>query len=67
MSLKLNYMSIVNVHEVKTNFSKLLEPFPNAKAVHRQFEGGGFRLQEQAGRPLTPEYLNELAACKYDD
>jgi prevent-host-death family protein len=81
-------MNVVNVHDAKTNFSKLLErvasgeriiigkagkpiarlePFSNTKAVHRQFKGGGLRLQEQAGRPLTPEYLNELAASKYDD
>ena len=42
-----------------------LEPFSNTKAVHRQFEGGGLRLQEQADRPLTPEYISELAASKY--
>lgn len=81
-------MKVINVHDAKTNFSKLLdrvshgerivigkagkpiarlEPFSNTKAVHRQFKGGGLRLQEQAGRPLTPEYLNKLAASKYDD
>lgn len=81
-------MNVVNVHEAKTNFSKLLEraangeriiigkagkpiarlePFSNTKAVHRQFKGGSLRLQEQAGRPLTPDYLNELADSKYDD
>jgi len=81
-------MNVVNVHDAKTNFSKLLdraangeriiigkagkplarlEPFSNTNAVHRQFSGGGLRLQEKAGRPLTPEYLNELAATKYDE
>lgn len=78
----------MNVHEAKTNFSKLLdrvangeriiigkagkpvarlEPFSNTKAVHRQFSGGSLRLEERAGRSLTPEYLNELANSKYDD
>lgn len=81
-------MKVINVHDAKTNFSKLLdraahgeriiigkagkpiarlEPFSSTKAVHRQFKGGGLRLQEQANRPLTPEYINELAAGKYDD
>ena len=80
-------MNVINVHDAKTNFSKLLdrvangeriiigkagkpvarlEPFSNTKAVHRQFSGGNLRLQEKAGRPLTPEYLNEIAATKYD-
>lgn len=81
-------MNVINVHDAKTNFSKLLdrvaqgeriiigkagkpiarlESFSNTKAVHRQFKGGNLRLQEQAGRALTPEYLSELAASKYDD
>lgn len=81
-------MNVVNVHDAKTNFSKLLdraangeriiigkagkplarlEPFSNTNAVHRQFSGGSLRLQEKAGRPLTPEYLNELAVTKYDE
>lgn len=81
-------MNVINVHDAKTNFSKLLdraaqgeriiigkagkpiarlEPFSNTRAVHKQFKGGNLRLQEQAGKPLTPEYLNELAASKYDD
>lgn len=81
-------MNVINVHDAKTNFSKLLdraargeriiigkagkpiarlEPFSNTKAVHRQFKGGGLRLQEQVGHPLTPEHINELAASKYDD
>jgi prevent-host-death family protein len=80
-------MNVVNVHDAKTNFSKLLEraangeriiigkagkpiarlePFSNTKAVHRQFKGGSLRLQERAGRSLTPEYLNEVADSKYD-
>ena len=46
-----------------------LEPFSfsNTKAVHRQFKGGNLRLQEQVGRPLSPEYLKELADSKYDE
>ncbi len=81
-------MNVINIHDAKTNFSKLLarvahgerivigkagkpiarlEPFSNTKAVHRQFKGGGLRLQEKAGRSLTPEYLNELAASKYNN
>lgn len=80
-------MKVINVHDAKTNFSKLLEraahgeriiigkagkpvarlePFSGTKAVHRQFKGGTLRLQEQAGRPLTPEYMNQLAESKYD-
>lgn len=80
-------MKVINVHEAKTNFSKLLEraahgeriiigksgkpvarlePFSGTNAVHRQFKGGSLRLQEQAGRSLTPEYLNELAQLKYN-
>jgi prevent-host-death family protein len=80
-------MNVVNVHDAKTNFSKLLEraangeriiigkagkpiarlePFSNTKAVQRQFKGGSLRLQERAGRSLTPEYLNEVADSKYD-
>jgi prevent-host-death family protein len=80
-------MKVVNVHEAKTNFSKLLEraahgeriiigrsgkpmarlePSSGTKAVHRQFKGGTLRLQEQAGQPLTPEYINQLAKHKYD-
>ena len=80
-------MNVINVHDAKTNFSKLLtraangeriiiakagkpvarlEPFSNTKAVHRQFKGGSLRLQEQVGRPLTTEYLNKIAATKYD-
>lgn len=81
-------MNVINVHEAKTHFSKLLdraangeriiigkagkplarlEPFSNTNAVHRQFSGGSLRLQEKASHPLTPEYLNELAASKYDE
>ena len=81
-------MEIVNVHDAKTNLSKLLdraakgerivigkagkpvarlEPFSNTKAVHRQFTGGGLRLQEHSNRTLTPEYLNEIATSRYND
>jgi prevent-host-death family protein len=81
-------MNAVNVHEAKTNFSKLLErvsqgeriiigkagkpvarlePFSGTKAVHRQFRGGSLRLQEKLDRPLTPEYINELVASKYEE
>jgi len=80
-------MKVINVHDAKTNFSKLLEraaqgeriiigksgkpmarlePFSGTRAVHRQFKGGSLRLREQAGRPLTPEYINKLAELKHD-
>lgn len=80
-------MNVVNVHEAKTNFSKLLEraaqgeriiigkagkpiarlePFSDTNAVHRKFTGGGLRLQEKLGRPLTPEYINKMSATRYD-
>jgi prevent-host-death family protein len=79
-------MNVVNVHEAKTNFSKLLDRVANGeritigkagKPVARlepislvtksiRVVGGGFRLQEKAGRPLTPEYLNKLAESKYE-
>lgn len=77
---------MINVHEAKTNFSKLLERAANGERIvigkagrpvarlepisitakSRHVIGGGFRLQEKAGRPLTPEYLNELAESKYE-
>ena len=41
-----------------------LEPIsivPKSKIV-----GGGFRIQERIGYPLTPEYLNKMSECKYD-
>lgn len=80
-------MKVINVHDAKTNFSKLLqraasgeriiigkagkplarlEPFSGTKAVHRQFKGGGLRLQEQAGKPLSVDYMNKIAESKYD-
>ena len=80
-------MNVINVHDAKTNFSKLLdraaqgerivigkagkpiarlEPFSGTQAVHKQFKGGSLRLQEQVKQPLSPEYLNKLAASKYD-
>jgi len=80
-------MKVINVHEAKTNFSKLLdraargeriiigkagkpvarlEPFSASKVAYRQFKGGGFRLQEKVGQPLTPEYLNKIAESKYE-
>ena len=40
-----------------------LEPIsivPKSKIV-----GGGFRLQERIGYPLTPEYLNKISESKY--
>lgn len=44
-----------------------LVPYSNTKAAaRRQIKGGGFRLQGQSDRPLTPEYLKEIAASKYD-
>ena len=80
-------MNVVNVHEAKTNFSKLLdraahgeriiigkagrpiarlEPMSVSAGSHKVV-GGGFRLQEKIGQPLTPEYLNKLAESKFDD
>ncbi|MEI9914069.1 MAG: type II toxin-antitoxin system prevent-host-death family antitoxin [Candidatus Saccharibacteria bacterium] len=79
-------MTVINVHEAKTNFSKLLDRVSNGeritigkagKPVARlepisltakgsRVVGGGFRLQEKAGKPLTPEYLNKLAESKYE-
>lgn len=79
-------MNVINVHEAKTNFSKLLERAANGERIvigkagrpvarlepisitvkSRKVIGGGFRLQEKASRPLTPEYLNELAESKYE-
>lgn len=79
-------MNVINVHEAKTNFSKLLERAANGERIvigkagrpvarlepisitakSRKVIGGGFRLQEKVGRPLTPEYLNELAESKYE-
>lgn len=80
-------MNVVNVHEAKTNFSKLLERAAHGERIiigragkpiarlepmsvtagSRKVVGGGFRLQEKASQPLTPEYLNKLAENKYDD
>jgi len=79
-------MNVVNVHDAKTNFSKLLDRVANGeritigkagKPVARlepisltaksgRVVGGGFRLQEKVGKPLTPEYLNKLAESKYE-
>lgn len=78
-------MNVINVHEAKTNFSKLLNRVANGERIvigksgkpvarlepislvqkSRKVIGGGFRLQEKAGRPLTPEYLNKIAESKY--
>ncbi len=79
-------MNVVNVHEAKTNFSKLLDRVAHGERIiigkagkpvarlepisvtpkNNKVIGGGFRLQEKAGRPLTPEYLNKLAEGKYE-
>ena len=79
-------MNVINVHEAKTNFSKLLDraaageriiigksgkPFARLEPISivpktNKVTGGGFRLQEKVGRPLTPEYLNKLAETKYE-
>ena len=80
-------MEVINVHEAKTNLSKLLDRAAHGEHIiigkagkpvarleplsvagsSRKVVGGGFRLQEKAGQPLTPEYLNKLAESKYDD
>jgi len=79
-------MNVVNVHDAKTNFSKLLERVANGERIiigkagkpvarlepisltakSKKVVGGGFRLQEKVGKPLTPEYLNKLAESKYE-
>ena len=79
-------MNIVNVHDAKTNFSRLLDraaageriiigkagkPFARLEPISivpksSKVVGGGFRLQEKVGRPLTPAYLNKLADRKYE-
>jgi len=79
-------MKVINVHEAKTNFSKLLDRVaageqiiigkagrPVARlepisliAKNKKVVGGGFRLQEKVGKPLTPEFLNKLAESKYE-
>lgn len=47
---------------------KLIEQAEKEVATgSRKVVGGGFRLQEKAGQPLTPEYLNKLAESKYND
>lgn len=78
-------MNVINVHEAKTHFSKLLDRVANGERIiigkagkpvarlvpisaapkSSKVVGGGFRLQEKAGRPLTPEFLNKLAESKY--
>jgi len=79
-------MNVVNVHEAKTNLSKLLdraahgeriiigkagkpiarlEPIATGSAS-KKVVGGGFRLQEKVGRPLTPEELNKIAESKFE-
>lgn len=79
-------MNVVNVHDAKTNFSKLLDRVANGERIiigkagkpvarlepisltakSKKVVGGGFRLQEKVGKPLTPEYLNKLAESKYE-
>ena len=79
-------MNVINVHDAKTNFSKLLDRAANGERIiigkagkpvarlepisivtkSRKIVGGGFRLQEKAGQPLTPEYLNKIAESKYE-
>ncbi len=78
-------MNVINIHDAKTNFSKLLDRVANGeriiigkagKPVARlepislvagsiKVKGGGSRLQEKVGKPMTPEYLNKLAENKY--
>jgi prevent-host-death family protein len=79
-------MEIVNVHEAKTNLSKLLERVAHGERIiigkagkpiarlepitltsgNRKVIGGGFRLQEKVGHPLTPEELNRIAESKFE-
>ncbi len=79
-------MDVINVHEAKTNLSKLLDRAAHGEhivigkagkpiarlepvsvvAKNYKVVGGGFRLQEKVGKPLTPEYLNQIAEHKYE-
>ncbi len=79
-------MNVINVHEAKTNLSKLLEraargeriiigkagkPIARLEPISTNSDtkkviGGGFRLQEKVGHPLTPEELNKIAESKFE-
>jgi prevent-host-death family protein len=79
-------MNVVNVHEAKTNFSKLLDRVAHGERIiigkagrpvarlepitagssSKKVVGGGFRLQEKVGHPLTPEELNKIAESKFE-
>lgn len=79
-------MNVINVHDAKTNFSKLLERAARGERIiigkagkpiarlepisavssNKRVIGGGFRLQEKLGHPLTPDELNEIADSKFE-
>jgi prevent-host-death family protein len=79
-------MNVINVHEAKTNFSKLLDRAAHGERIiigksgrpiarlepivsgssSKRVVGGGFRLQEKVGHPLTPEELNKIAESKFE-
>jgi prevent-host-death family protein len=79
-------MKVINVHEAKTNFSKLLDRAAAGERIiigkagkpvarlepmsvvpkSKKVVGGGFRIQEKVGHPLTPEFLNKIAESKYE-
>ncbi len=79
-------MNVVNIHEAKTNFSKLLDRAAHGERIiigksgkpiarlepigmmsgNKKVVGGGFRLQEKVGHPLTPEDLNKIAESKFE-
>lgn len=79
-------MNVINVHEAKTNFSKLLERVAHGERIiigkagkpvarlepitaisgNKKVVGGGFRLQEKVGHPLSPEDFNKIVESKFE-
>lgn len=43
-----------------------LEPVAHEPVIGARVKGGTLRLQKNSKQPLTPEYLNKLAAQKYE-
>lgn len=57
-----NHYSIIYRSKVIGTLSPATDTLPTKITL----PGGTLRLTELAGRPLTPEYLNELAESMYD-